>query len=59
MPVKAIQHEIDQLKGVSTRLVSLADVHPNVETEMASISGNVMHNAVLLEVILATKIKPE
>jgi len=57
MPMTSIQHEIDQLKGVSTRLDSLADEHPIVETEMTSIAGNVMHNAVLLEVILATKMK--
>jgi hypothetical protein len=59
MPAKAIQHEIDQLKGVSTRLESLAGEHPVVETEMTSISGNVMRNAVLLEVILTTRIKPD
>jgi hypothetical protein len=56
MPGNAIQREIDELKGVSKRLVGLADEHPAVEMEMTSISGNVMHNAVLLEVILTTKI---
>jgi hypothetical protein len=58
MPAKAIQHEIDQLKGVSTRLDSLADQHPIMEDEIISIAGNVLSNAVLLEVLLATRTDP-
>jgi len=55
MPAKALQFEIDQLKGVSTRLDSLADQHPIMEHQIMSISGNVLGSAVLLEVLLATK----
>jgi hypothetical protein len=58
MPTKALQYEIDQLRGVSTRLGSLADQHPIMEQEIMSISGNVLSNAVLLEVLLATRIGP-
>ena len=55
MPAKAIQYEIDQLKGVSTRLDSLAGQHPTMENEIVSIAGNVLSNAVFLEVLLATR----
>ena len=58
MPATGIQFEIDQLRGVSTRLGVLADQHPIVEGEIISISGNVMSSAVLLEVLLATRIRP-
>jgi uncharacterized protein YdcH (DUF465 family) len=58
MPAKALQFEIDQLKGVSARLDSLADQHPTVEHQIISISGNVLSSAVLLEVLLATKMGP-
>ena len=58
MPAKALQYEIDQLKAVSTRLDSLANEHLIVEKEIMSISGNILHNAVLLEVLLATRIEP-
>jgi uncharacterized protein YdcH (DUF465 family) len=58
MPGTAIQFEIDQLKGVSTRLDSLADQHPTMEEEIVSISGNVLSNAVLLEVLLTIRTKP-
>jgi len=55
MPAKALQYEIDQLKGVSTRLDSLADQHPVIESEIMSISGNILSNAVLLEVLLTIR----
>ncbi|HET6936835.1 MAG TPA: hypothetical protein VFI72_18470 [Candidatus Angelobacter sp.] len=58
MPVKAIQYEIDQLKGISTRLDSLADEHPLMQREIMSISGNILGNAILLEVLLTTRIEP-
>jgi uncharacterized protein YdcH (DUF465 family) len=58
MPGTAIQFEIDQLKGVSTRLDSLADQHPTMEEEIVSISGNVLSNAVLLGVLLTIRTKP-
>lgn len=54
----ALQYEIDQLKGVSVRLDSLAGEHSIVEDEIMSISGNVRSNAVLLELLLALRIRP-
>lgn len=58
MPAKAFQFEIDQLRNVSSRLDSLAQEHPVVEQELISISGNILSNAVLLEVLLATRMGP-
>ena len=58
MSVKALQDEIEQLKGVSNRLDSLADQHPSMEKEIVSISGSVLSNAVLLEVLLAMRPGP-
>lgn len=55
MPARGFQYEIDQLKEVSTRLDLLADQHPIVEQEIISISGHILSNAVLLEVLLATR----
>lgn len=55
MPTKALQYEIDQLRGVSTRLDSLAPQHPVMEDEITGIARNVLSNAVLLEVLLATR----
>ncbi|HWG87397.1 MAG TPA: hypothetical protein VN679_06410 [Candidatus Acidoferrales bacterium] len=58
MPAKCLQYEIDQVKAVSTRLDSLADQHTIMEQEIMGISGNILHNAVLLEVLPAMRIKP-
>jgi hypothetical protein len=58
VPVNALQYEIDQLKGVSQRLDSLADQHPIMETAIIRIAGNVLSSAVLLEVLLATRTGP-
>jgi hypothetical protein len=57
MPAGSFQYEIDQLKEVSTRLDLLADQHPIAEQEIISISGHILRNAILLEVLLATKIR--
>jgi hypothetical protein len=58
MQTNALQYEIDQLKGVSVRLDSLAGQLPIMEDEIMSISGNVRSNAVLLELLLALRIRP-
>jgi hypothetical protein len=58
MPPKALQYEVDQLKSVSARLDLLADQNPVMEHEIMSISGNVLSNAVLLEVLLAIRTGP-
>jgi hypothetical protein len=57
MSEAAIQYEIDQLKLVSARLDSLADQHPVSESAILSVSSHVLRNAVLLEVLLAIRIK--
>ena len=58
MPAKALLYEIDQLKGVSSRLDSLANQHPIMEDEIVTISGNIHRTAVLLEVLLAIRLGP-
>jgi len=58
MSASALQYEIEQLKGVSVRLDSLAGQHPLVEDDIMSISGNVRSNAVLLELLLALRVRP-
>jgi hypothetical protein len=57
MPAKALQCEIDRLKEVSVRLDTLASQHPSSEHEIMSISKNILSSAVLLEVLLALRIK--
>jgi hypothetical protein len=57
MPAEALQYEIDQLRGVSIRLDLLAGEHPVIEDEIMSISGNVRSSAVLLELVLALRMK--
>ena len=57
MPANALQYEINQLKRVSVRLDSLAGQLPSMEDEIMSISGNVRSNAVLLELVLALRIR--
>jgi len=57
MSETAIQYEIDQLKLVSARLDSLADQHSVSESAILSVSGHILSNAILLEVLLAIRIK--
>jgi hypothetical protein len=57
MSEKSLQYEIDQLKLVSARLDSLANQHPVSESAILSVSGHVLSNAILLEVLLAIRIK--
>ena len=56
MHPNAIMHEIQQLYSVSDRLDSLAEQHPLVSEALITISGNIRHTAVLLEVLVATKL---
>jgi hypothetical protein len=58
MLAKALQYEIDQLKGVSARLGSLANKHPISESALLSVSEHILRNAVVLEVLLARRIRP-
>jgi hypothetical protein len=57
MSERALQYEIDQLKLVSARLDSLANQHPISEGAILSVSGHVLSDAILLEVLLAIRIK--
>ena len=52
----AILREARQLRAVSDRLDSVAEQHPLVSEALLTISGNVRHTAVLLEVLVMTKI---
>ncbi len=54
-----LQYEIDQLKGVSTRLDALADQHPRMEDAIVTIAGHVLNNAILLQVLLAIRKEPD
>jgi hypothetical protein len=56
MPNQLILNEIEHLNGVSTRLEGLANQHPIVTEELLTIAGNVRRIAVLLAVLVATKL---
>ena len=56
MHSSAILREARQLHNVSERLDSLAEQHPLVSDALITISGNIRHSAVLLEVLVATKL---
>jgi hypothetical protein len=55
MPSTAILQEAQKLHNVSDRLDSLAEQHPLVSEALITISGNVRGTAMLLEVLVATK----
>ena len=58
MPSDAILYEIQQLYKVSERLDQLAEEHPVISEALIKISGSVRHTATLLEVVVATKLRP-
>jgi hypothetical protein len=55
MHSSAILREARQLHNVSERLDSLAEQHPLISEGLITISGNVRHTAVLLEVLVSMK----
>jgi hypothetical protein len=55
MSFQAILSEVDQLHNVSTRLESLAELHPLLSEPLITIAGNVRNTATLLEVLVATR----
>ena len=55
MPSTVILQEAQKLHNVSDRLDSLAEQHPLVPEALITISGNVRGTAMLLEVLVATK----
>jgi hypothetical protein len=58
MPQNTILQEAQKLHDVSERLDSLADEHPTVSEALMAISGNVRHIAMLLQVLVVTKMGP-
>lgn len=52
MAFETIQQEVQQLKNVSERLVSLAGQYPVVEEALMTISGNIRDTATLLDVFI-------
>jgi hypothetical protein len=52
---EAILNEVDDLQGVSARLVGLAEQYPPVTEVLMTISGNVLNTATVLAVVAAIK----
>lgn len=59
MPSTEILQEAQNLHGVSTRLDSIAELHPTITEALLVIAGNVRSIAALLEVLVVTKMGPE
>jgi hypothetical protein len=53
-----ILFEAKQLHNVGDRLDLLAELHPGVSEALLTISGNIRQTAALLEVLVATKMRP-
>jgi hypothetical protein len=58
MSATKILDEAQNLTGVSSRLDSLAEQHPAASEALLVIAGTIRDSAVLLEVLVATKITP-
>jgi hypothetical protein len=58
MPSNAILQEVQQLYQVSARLDQLAEEHPLVSEALITISESIRHTAILLEVVVATRLTP-
>lgn len=58
MSSTAILFEAKQLRKVGDRLDVLAELHPVVSEALLVISGNIRRTAALLEVLVATKMRP-
>jgi len=54
-----ILDEAQNLSSVSARLDSLADQYPAVSEALLVISGNIRDSAVLLELLVTTKMSPD
>lgn len=55
MPFEALLHEAEQLHDVSRRLVILAEKYPPLSEALMTISGSVHNTAIVLGVLIATK----
>jgi hypothetical protein len=58
MSSTAILLEAKELHNVGNRLDLLAELHPVVSEALLVISGNIRRTAALLEVLVATKMRP-
>jgi len=58
-PFEVIAREVEQLKGVSERLESLADNNPAVQDGLVSISANIRDIATILDVFVVVKSRPD
>ena len=58
-PFEVIAREVEQLKGVSERLESLADGNPAVQDGLVSISANIRDIATILDVFVLVKSRPD
>jgi hypothetical protein len=58
MSATKILEEAQNLHRVSTRLDSLSEQHPHASDVLLSISSGIRDSAVLLQVLVATRISP-
>lgn len=58
MSATKILNEAQRLNGVSERLDVLAEQHPAASDALLTIASGIRDSAVLLEVLVATKITP-
>lgn len=56
MPSNVILREAQQLKNVSQRLEEAAEQHPTVTEALLTVCGTIRSTAVVLEVLVATKL---
>jgi len=56
MASQEILHEVEKLKNICQRLELLADQHPSLSEALVTISGTISSTAMLLEVLVATKL---
>ena len=58
MAYEAIVDEVQQLHGIGTRLMGLADEHPPMSQGLIGVAGSVRGAATILSLLVATKGKP-
>ena len=57
MAVEAILAEVDQLNRAGDRIEGLADHHPVVSEALLTIAGNVRGSAVILALLVETRLR--
>jgi hypothetical protein len=58
MPENTLLFEVQKLKDVSARLDYFAEQHPVVSEKLLAISTHVRNSAVLLEVLVTSRMSP-